>query len=187
MSVSSNGSRVRALKRSRNDTGGMVLKRALTSAAFGTAALAVALFLAGCAGASPPKPTTASAVLAVAPDANPDETGRASPVVVRVYELKQADAFNSAGYFALMEHEQATLGDSLVHREEFELSPGETRTLTLDIPPGVRYLAAIAGYRQIRSATWKASAAVPDQWLHGRKHPHRVSIRVGRAAVTIVE
>ena len=54
----------------------MVLKRALISAALGAAALA----LAACAGAPQPKPTAASAVLAAAPDVNPDETGRASPI-----------------------------------------------------------------------------------------------------------
>lgn len=161
----------------------MVLKRALISAALGAAAVA----LAACAGAPQPKPTAASAVLLAAPDVNPDETGRASPIVVRVYELKQTDAFNNAGYFALMDHEQATLGDSLVHREEYELSPGETRTLALNLPPEAHYIAAIAGYREIMSARWKALAPVPAKWLKDPKHPHRLTIQVGRAAVTIVE
>ena len=159
------------------------MKRALISAVLGAAALG----LAGCAGAPQPKPTAASAVLSVAPDVNPDESGRASPIVVRVYELKQSDAFDNADYFALMDHEQETLGNSLVHREEYELSPGETRTLALNIPPEAHYIAAIAGYRRIMSATWKALAPVPEAWARDRKHPHRVTIQVGRAAVAIVQ
>ncbi len=160
------------------------MKRALLSAALGAAAWA----LAGCAGTPPPKPTImATAVLSAAPNVNPDETGRASPIVVRVYELKQPDAFNNAGYFALMDHERKTLGDSLVHGEEYELSPGETRTLPLNLPPQARYIAAIAGYTQIMSARWKALEPVPGKWLRDRKHPHRVTIRIGRSAVTIVE
>src|SRR6185437_3383217 len=114
----------------------MISKRALMSALLAAAAMA----LAGCAGAPQPKPTAASAVLTAASDVNPDETGRASPIVVRVYELKQTDAFKSASYFALMDHEQDTLGVGLVHREEFELSPGETRTLALNLPPEARYI-----------------------------------------------
>lgn len=161
----------------------MELKKALVSAVLGAAASA----LLGCSGAPQPKPTPATEVVSAAPDVNPDETGRASPIVVRVYVLKQADAFNGAGYFALMDHEQETLGDSLIHREEYELSPGETRTLALSLPPEARYIAAIAGYRDIMSARWKVQAAVPDKWLHDRKHPHKVTIQVGRAAVAIVE
>jgi type VI secretion system protein VasD len=161
----------------------MVLKRALVGAVLGAATLAQL----GCAGTPQPKPIAATEVVSAAPDVNPDETGRASPIVVRVYELKQTDAFNGAGYFALMEHEQETLGESLVHREEYELSPGETRTVALSLPPEARYVAAIAGYRDIMSAKWKVQAAVPDKWLHDRKHPHEVTIQVGRAAVAIVE
>jgi type VI secretion system protein VasD len=159
------------------------LIRSLIGAALGAAVLA----LSACAGAPQPEPTAASAVLSAAADVNPDETGRASPIVVRFYELKQADAFQAAGYFALMDHEQETLGESLVHREEYELSPGETRTFALSIPPEARYVAAIAGYREIMSAKWKALAAVPNKWLRDRKHPHRLTIQVGRAAVAIVE
>lgn len=161
----------------------MVFNRALVGAVLGAAALA----LGGCAAAPPPKPAAARAVLSAAPNVNPDEAGRPSPIVVRVYELKQSDDFNNAGYFALMDHEQATLGSSLVHREEYELSPGETRTLSLEIPPEAQYIAVIAGYREIMSARWKALAPVPGKWLKDPKHPHRLSIQVGRAAVTIVE
>jgi type VI secretion system protein VasD len=161
----------------------VVLKRALMGATLGAAVWA----LAGCAGTPQPKPAAASEVLSAAPDVNPDETGRASPIVVRVYELKQADAFESAGYFALMDHERQTLGDSLIHREEYELSPGQTRTVALTIAVDAHYIAAIAGYRQIMSARWKALAPVPAQWLLDHKHPHRVTIQVGRAAVAVVE
>ncbi len=73
------------------------------------AGIGVLALLAACAG-GPPKPAVAKAQLVVASDVNPDAEGRASPVVVRVYQLKEEGAFNSADFFALFDKEQETLG-----------------------------------------------------------------------------
>jgi len=154
------------------------LKRAFISAALGAAALG----LVGCAGAPQPKPTQAIAIVTASRDVNSTQ-----PIVVRLYELKQADSFNSADYFALVDHEQETLGASLISRDERELSPGESWTVALTIPPEAHYVAVIAGYVDIRSARWKALTPVPDKWLHDRKHAHRLTVQVGRDAVAFME
>src|SRR5262245_55744080 len=59
--------------------------------------------------------------------ANPDQHGRPSPVVVRVYELKGVGAFNSSDFFSLFDKEAETLGSELIGREEYDLRPGENR------------------------------------------------------------
>ena len=41
-------------------------------------------------------------------DLNPDVQGRASPIVLRIYSLKSADAFNNARFFELYEPGPAT-------------------------------------------------------------------------------
>src|SRR5262245_27417756 len=91
----------------------------------------LATMLAACGG--PPKPTITKASLVVAKDVNPDPSGRASPIVVRVYQLKEEGAFSGADFFALYDREKETLGASVVAREEYELQPGETRQLELKI------------------------------------------------------
>jgi type VI secretion system protein VasD len=120
----------------------------------------LALVLASCGGA-PPKPAISKATLVAAADANPDSGGRASPVVVRLYQLKEEGAFSNADFFALYDNEQATLGPSLVAREEYELKPGESRDLELQLAPETRFVAAIAAFRDIRNAQWRAVAAAP--------------------------
>src|SRR5689334_17623713 len=88
----------------------------------------------------PPPPPPTKAAIVVSADVNPDSAGRPSPIVVRLYQLKEEGAFNSASYFDLTDKEQATLGPSLDSREEYELRPGQTRELVLKIPPEARYL-----------------------------------------------
>lgn len=154
--------------------------RSLARVALGLAALA----LFACGGA-PPKPTPARASLVVAADVNPDATGRPSPIVVRVYQLKEEGAFNNADYFALIDKEQETLGPSLLSREEYELQPGESRVLELKIPPEARYLAAIAGFRDIRNARWKALSPAPEKGLKDLIRTKKLTISVAKSAVTI--
>ena len=66
----------------------------------------------GCAGT--PKPTPAKAALVAASDVNPDIEGHPAPIVVRLYELKEAGAFNGADYFRLIDKEQEADRKSVV-------------------------------------------------------------------------
>ena len=67
------------------------------------------------------------------PDLNPDINGRPSPIVVRIYALQSDDVFNSAGFFALYGKENTILGNTLVAREELEISPGDSIELEKDM------------------------------------------------------
>lgn len=143
------------------------------------------LCITGC-GSKPPKPPPPTkAALVVAADVNPDVAGRPSPIVVRLYQLKEEGAFNSASYFALTDTEQATLGPSLVSREEYELKPGETRELTLKIPPEARYLGAIAGFRNLNNSKWKALSPAPETGLLDLVRKHKLIVSIGKSEVKI--
>jgi type VI secretion system protein VasD len=133
----------------------------------------------------PPPPPPKPALIIVARDVNPDVAGRPSPVVLRVYQLKEEGAFNSANYYALIDKEQETLGQSLVSREEYELQPGTTRELQLKIPPESRYLAAVAGYRNLNNSKWKALSPAPEGSLIDFARKHVLTINVARSDVTV--
>jgi len=149
------------------------------------AALCIGLALASC-GSKPPKPPPPTkAAIVVTADVNPDADGRPSPIVVRLYQLKEEGAFNSANYFALTDKEQATLGPSLDSREEYVLKPGETRELVLKIPPEARYLGAVAAYRDLNNSKWKALSPAPETSLLDFMHKHKLIVTVGRAEVKI--
>ena len=97
--------------------------------------------LAGCAAlmacsTPPPKPQPVNLKLNItaSADVNPDAQNRPSPVVIRIYQLKDDAAFKGADFFALYDKEEATLAAALVSRVEFELAPGEKKTVTLTIP-----------------------------------------------------
>jgi len=83
---------------------------------------------AGCSSKQPKPPPPTKAAIVVTADVNPDAAGRPSPIVVRLYQLKEEGAFNGASYFALADKEQATLGPSLESREEYELQPGRRKS-----------------------------------------------------------
>jgi type VI secretion system protein VasD len=155
---------------------------------FVTGICLVALAAAGCRSKPPkppPPPPPAKAAIVAAPDVNPDSAGRPSPIVVRLYQLKEEGAFNNASYFALSDKEEATLGPSLSSREEYELKPGETRELILSIPPEVRRLGAIAGYRNLNNARWKALSPAPESGLLDYARKHKLIVSVGRSEVKI--
>jgi len=145
----------------------------------------IVVALAACS-AAPPKAVPARATLSVSQDANPDANGRASPIVLRVYQLQEEGTFKDVDFFALFEHEREVLGPSLLSREEYALAPGEQRELQLRLAPGVRYIGAAAAFRDIDNARWRAISAAPKKSLTDILGKDHVTVRVERASVGIL-
>jgi type VI secretion system protein VasD len=135
----------------------------------------------GACAAKPAKPAVASFVVSARADANPDATGRPSPIVVRVYQLKSDAGFGNAEFFALFDDDKRVLAADLVGREEFELAPGETRTVELNLSPDTRFMGALGAYRDVRDATWRASEPVAG----GRQRNVKVVVVAERARLTL--
>lgn len=87
---------------------------------------------------------------------NPTTGGRPSPVVVRVYELKATAPFEAADFVTLFEKDQAALGADVVVRDEFVLSPGEAKTIRREMNPDSKFVAVMAGFRDLERARWRA-------------------------------
>ena len=83
--------------------------------------LVPALALAHC-GPSPKPPAVLTLTLVGSAAQNPDTSGKASPVAVRIYQLTQTAKFERADVFALTEREAATLGQDSAGSQEFVLS-----------------------------------------------------------------
>lgn len=109
----------------------------------------------------PPKPSIFQISVAVAANVNPDARGRASPIVARLLELKSVATFQSADFFSLFDRDKESLGNDLVAREELVLQPGETRQFKRELHPDTRFVAVVAGYRDIERSRWRASVPVP--------------------------
>ena len=87
---------------------------------------------------------------------NPDLQGRPSPIVLRLYELKNPVTFEHAEFFPLYQQSQDTLALDLVAQEELELRPGEKQQLRLLTTPKGGYLGVLAAYRNLPEAEWRA-------------------------------
>lgn len=131
-------------------------------------ALALAAALGGCASPKPPPPPTQiDGRIEAAADLNPSVSKRPSPLVVRIYELKSAAAFNAADFVSMYQNDQAQLGAELVAREELMLQPGQRLPYAKTLAPETRYLGVIAAYRDLERARWSAIAPVqPNKKQH---------------------
>ncbi|MBV9152665.1 MAG: type VI secretion system lipoprotein TssJ [Alphaproteobacteria bacterium] len=108
----------------------------------------------------PPPPAVLTLAVIGGPDQNPDPAGQAAPVAVRLFQLKSTAAFDRADVFALTEREQQTLGPEGVGSEEFVVRPGETRTITRELKPGVQFIGTAVLFRNIDGARWRGVAPV---------------------------
>ncbi len=135
------------------------LSRSITHFTF----LLMTLLICACFSKDPPAaPATIINAQILATDViNPDGEGRSSPIVVRLYELKNLGAFNTADFFPLYNEEAATFGDDLIYREEFSMMPGGKKLYTRTPTADTQYLAVIAAFRNIDQATWKAAVPIP--------------------------
>ena len=81
--------------------------------------------------AGPPPATQVEIQVVTDKDLNPDQVGRPSPVVLRLYKLKALKSFTEADYFAIIESESKTLGADLVAYHEVlpPPSPQQTRNV----------------------------------------------------------
>lgn len=121
---------------------------------------AAALALLSACASGPPKPAVIQANVTVASDVNPDTRGRASPIVLRLFELKNLGAFQSADFFSLLERDKEALGGELVAREEFTLRPGEKKHFDRPLQTETRYVAVVAAFRDLEMSSWRASIPV---------------------------
>lgn len=89
------------------------------------------------------------------PHANPDQQGRASPIMVTVYELKTPQRFQEMDFMSLQNNGKEVLKEDLLHQEEYILQPDETIKIHHKTTPGTTAIGITAGYRNITHAVWK--------------------------------
>jgi type VI secretion system protein VasD len=98
--------------------------------------------------------TTVELTVVGGPALNPNAQGRASPVVVRIFDLAVTKSFESADFEALFEHPGERLTQDLLAQEEFVLRPGEIEQRNLELPLQVQALGVAAAFRDLEHAVW---------------------------------
>jgi type VI secretion system protein VasD len=127
----------------------------------GRRALLLTLPIAACGGPPPPPPPPqVDLTIKAAKDENPDPSGQATPVTMRLLQLSGTGAFDSADALSLASSPTKVLGDSLLGSEDMIITPGETRSVTIAPKPGAQFLAVAVLFRNIDQAHWRASAPI---------------------------
>lgn len=128
--------------------------------------LAVAILAAACSTAPATKEQTRLDIrIEATTGMNPDDEGRAAPVLVRVYELRNAAAFDAADFFALQNDSKNTLGADVLAVDEYLLRPGESQLIQRKSRPETVAIGVLAAYRDLGHAVWRRTwplAAPPD-------------------------
>lgn len=103
--------------------------------------------------------------LAATPTLNPDLKGDPLPVVVRVYQLTDKGAFESATFDQLWKSDQAVLGKTLLTRNEVIINPGSKSKVELDRNEKTRYVGVVAIFRNPVEQKWRELRTVSQNFV----------------------
>jgi type VI secretion system VasD/TssJ family lipoprotein len=95
------------------------------------------------------------------PVLNTDKQQGSASLALRVYLLRDADAFQRATFDSLYDDDEAVLGTAMLRRETLHLRPGETRELALALGSDARFVAVFAAYRELERSQWRSVLALP--------------------------
>ncbi|WP_372682984.1 type VI secretion system lipoprotein TssJ, partial [Desulfosarcina sp.] len=110
----------------------------------------------------PPEPTRVVLEFDAAGDINPNGEGRASPLVVRIYQLKFYSAFGKADFFSLYDNEEQALGRELIKKQEIVLEPNEKRTVFFETEDTTQTIGLLGVFMAYEGIQWKAAAGVKE-------------------------
>ena len=105
--------------------------------------------------ACPKQPARVSMVLAAGANLNPDNSGNALSVVVRIYQLKDKGRLEAADYPALLKSDKDVLSDDFLDRQERIVQPGAQELIELRANPIAAYLGVVALFRSPSGDTWR--------------------------------
>ncbi len=114
------------------------------------------LWLTACATLNAIVPPSTNIEFVTALSLNPDSSGRASPVVVKVFELSSRTIFDTQDFFTLYETPEDSLGPDLIKKDELELQPNDKRKHAMSLNKNTRYVGIVVAYRDIDNARWRA-------------------------------
>ena len=92
---------------------------------------------------------------------NTDARNASASLALRVYVLRDADAFQRASFDSLYDSDEAILGAAMLRRETLHLRPGETRELALALGGDARFVAVFAAYRELERSQWRSVLVLP--------------------------
>lgn len=120
---------------------------------------------------------------------NADDKGRPMALVVKLYRLKDPDAFQRASVEDLSTNakDHETLGDDLVDVKELVLTPGQQIEREQVLSSEVKYLGVMAEFRNPFKERWKFVFADKNFAVKGKNTKRNVVIGAHECAMTVSE
>jgi type VI secretion system protein VasD len=128
---------------------------------------AALVVLSGCA-AKPPKDIEFSADIVVSENLNPDASGRASPLMLAIYQLKSIEKFQNDDFFSVFDPQGGALGDDLLRREQMMLQPGASQLLEAQFDPETAYIGLVGAFSDLENAQWRDFVEIPEESLRSK-------------------
>lgn len=89
-------------------------------------------------------------------DINPDEQGKASPLFIRMYELKAKKMMSKADFIEIYERDKEVLGADMVAAHKLKhFKPGESRTEHFVLGKDTHYVALYGEFLEFKDAKYK--------------------------------
>ena len=118
---------------------------------------------------STPKRETLAAEVHATAMANPDASGRPSPVVVFVLSLRSLDRLQAVDMLPLLDSPATALASDLVSFRQITVLPGEVKGMELDVTSDTRFIAAIAALQGFKDQQWKDTVDISGNALKVNK------------------
>ncbi len=96
---------------------------------------------------------------------NPDRKGDPLPVVIRVYQLNDKGAFQSATFNQIWKNDESILGNTLLSRNEIILNPSSKDQVEVDRHADAKYLAVVAIFRNPIERKWRDLQDISAGWV----------------------
>jgi type VI secretion system protein VasD len=130
----------------------------------------------------PPPPAGLTGTVDASKVINVGATGHPSPVVLRIYQLKNTTAFEAADFLSLFEREREVLGEDLVERQELVVKPGDSLPLPLkSLNPEAHAVGVVAAFQSVERATWRAVVPLKPGAIN------KLAIRVDGITVNVIK
>jgi len=96
---------------------------------------------------------------------NPDRKGDPLPVVIRVYQLNDKGAFQSATFNQIWKNDEGILGKTLLSRNELILNPSSKDEVEVDRHTDAKYVAVVAIFRNPIERKWRDLQDITAGWV----------------------
>ena len=92
---------------------------------------------------------------------NPDEEGRPLPTKVRIYQLANIGAMETASFEEIWENDEETLGEEFLGKDEVWIYPDSRISRQFERNPDANYIVGVAIVRRPTGVSWRTILELP--------------------------